>query len=370
MAATFPTASIIVVGYDSRPYLDACLDALLAQEYPGEFEVLFVDNRSSDGSLAWVRERFPAVRAVDGGGNLGYAGGNNAGARLARGEVLAFVNPDTRAERGWLRELVRPLLGDPTIGLTTSAIVLLDAPGTINTCGNEITLTGITTCRRAGEPLAAVTADEEVAAVSGAAFAVRASLFRELGEFDARFWMYLEDTDLSWRVRLAGYRCVVAARSIVAHDYRLRLSAGKTYQLERNRYLLLAKHLSARGLLALLPSLLVGELVTWGWAALRGPRHLWAKARAVGWALAGLPELLRARRAVQPLRRVPDARLLAPYAPLPAVARVTGGTGGRLAARFLGPAGQLAAALAFLMLGSSGPRAGRSSRLSRGARDG
>lgn len=345
-AELFPKASVIVVGYNSRRFLDVCFGTLLSLEYPGDYEVLFVDNTSTDGSVAYVQEHFPSVRVIESRGNLGYAGGNNFGAKFALGEVLAFINPDTCAEPDWLRELVRPLVVDSTVGLTTSKIVLIDNPEVINTCGNDLTLAGIATCRLAGEDAGKVIADEDVAAVSGAACAMWKDLFLRLGGFDERFWMYLEDTDLSWRARLAGYRCRLAARSVVAHHYSFRLSPGKTQVIERNRYRMLAKNLSVWMLVALIPSLLVGELVTWGWAVLRGPRHLWAKTLAALWVVAHLLEFHRARRLTQALRRVPDAVILRHHLAVPPISVVATGVVARIAGAMLLPLGLLTAGLA------------------------
>lgn len=355
MTTNLPSVSIIVVGYNSRHHLARCFGALLRQEYPGRVELLFVDNASTDGSAAYVHTRFPGVRVVAAGGNLGYAGGNNLGAGHASGEVLAFINPDTEAEPTWLRELVRPVAIDPQVGLTTSKIVLMDRPALINTCGNEISLAGITTCTDAGSPAATVTRDRDVSAVSGAACAIRADLFRRLGGFDARFWMYLEDTDLSWRVRLAGYRCVLAACSVVAHDYCMSLTSAKTRLVERNRYLMLAKNLSGWALLAMIPSLLVGEVMTWGWAVSRGPRHTWSKLLAVLWVMAHLRLLWSAHRATQPLRRVPDAVLLGQHAPAPPMSEIVTGIAGRIAAAVLAPLALISAALALALLAVEPP---------------
>ncbi|HEU4792968.1 MAG TPA: glycosyltransferase family 2 protein [Nitrolancea sp.] len=350
-ADVFPKASVIVFGYNSRRFLDVCFTALLTQAYPGNFEVLFIDNTSTDGSVAYVQEHFPSVRVIESGENLGYAGGNNLGAKFARGDVLAFINPDTQAESDWLRELVRPLVLDSSIGLTTSKIVLIDNPDVINTCGNDLTLAGIATCRLAGEEAEKVTADEDVSAVSGAACAIRADLFLRLGGFDERFWMYLEDTDLSWRARLAGYRCRLAARSVVAHHYTFRLPPGKTRVIERNRYRMLAKNLSGWMLVALIPCLVVGELMTWGWAVLRGPRHLWAKTLAALWLFGHLFELQQARQLTQVFRRVSDGVILRHHLAIPPVSAVATGLVARIACAMLLPLGMLTAGLALGLAG-------------------
>jgi GT2 family glycosyltransferase len=349
--STFPHASVILVGYNSAEWLPRALPALVHQDYPATFEVIFVDNGSSDDSVEFVRNAFPSVRIIESERNGGYAGGNNFGARHALGDVLAFVNPDTCVTPNWLQELVRPLASNQSIGMTTSKIVRMDSPETINTCGNDISLSGITTCHAAGLPAASITVDEDVSAVSGAACAIRRDLFLRLGGFDEQFFMYLEDTDLSWRVRLAGYRCRLAARSVVAHDYAFGLTASKTELVERNRYLMLAKNLSVRSLFALLPSFLAGEVATWGWALSHGPRHVAAKAKAIGWMLAHLRLVFALHNQAQTTRRVSDAGLLYRYSPTPAISEVSAGAVGRLAQAALAPLFLLTAMLAFAMIG-------------------
>lgn len=349
--STFPHASIILVGYNSAKWLPHALPALLGQNYPANFDVIFVDNGSSDDSVELVRRDFPAVRIVESEFNGGYAGGNNLGAEHATGEVLAFVNPDTRAEPNWLAELVRPLVRDRSIGITTSKIVRMDARDTINACGNDISLSGITTCRAAGETASVILIDEDVPAVSGAACAIRRDLFLRLGGFDNQFFMYLEDTDLSWRVRMAGYRCRLAARSVVAHDYSFQLTAMKTERIERNRYLMLAKNLSFRSLIVLIPAFLAGEVATWGWALSHGPRHTIAKTKAIGWMLAHLRLVLAMHARTQATRRVSDATLLHIYRPAPAISEVSGGAAGQVAQALLAPLFTLTAILALALIG-------------------
>ncbi len=350
MGTTFPSATVIVVGFNSRDYLETCFSALIRQDYEANVELLFVDNESSDGSIEHVRAAFPQVRVIESGGNLGYAGGNNHGARYAAGDVLAFINPDTCADPTWLRELVRPLIEDRSVGLTTSKIVHMDRPDIINTCGNEISLIGITVCRKAGQFAREVETNEEVPAVSGAAFATWAILFKNLGGFDERFWMYLEDTDLSWRARRAGYRCILAARSVVKHEYSFSLSPAKTRQIECNRYLMLAKNLSVRSLCAMVMLLMLGELLTWGWAGLRGPKHLWAKLLACGWALAHIDDLWKANQREARMRRIPEGDVLRLHSPMPPITSIVSGSVGRVAAASLQPATFLLGAAALFII--------------------
>lgn len=345
----WPFVSVIVVGYNSLPHLDTCLAALEQQHYESSVEILFVDNASRDESLAYVAEHFPRVRAIALRVNRGYAGGNNVGAWAAHGDILIFLNPDTEASPNAIRELVRPLKDDTAVGMTTPVLVLFDRRDRINTAGNTIHLSGLTTCRLAGKPVADVD-DAEVAAVSGACCAIRRELFEGIGGFDERFFMYLEDTDLSWRVRLAGYSCHLAARALVAHRYQLSLDAEKTFWLERNRYQMLAKNLSLRAGLALLPMLLAAEVVTFGWATLQGSGHIAAKFRAYAGTLRNWRSLLAARRDVQRLRRSPDRDILVAHTVLVPFTDATEGIIARYMSRITRPLchalGQLALRLA------------------------
>lgn len=193
-------ASIIIVGYNSLSDLPRCL-ASLQEDMAQEDEVIVVDNASQDGTPQAIREHFPWVRVLCSPENVGFGAANNLAAAQARGEYLAFLNPDTTAEPGWLEALIAALEDDPSAGLATPKILLMQDPQRINTCGNDIHISGLTLCRGMGEPSAAFSQLETVSAVSGAAFVVRRALFEAIGGFDPLFFMYMEDTDLSLRAR-------------------------------------------------------------------------------------------------------------------------------------------------------------------------
>jgi GT2 family glycosyltransferase len=152
-----------------------------------------------------------------------------------------------------------------------------------------------------------------------------------LGGFDARFFMYLEDTDLSLRAALAGYHCRFVPESVVYHHYVVRVGAAKTFHLERNRYLMLLKCYQAATLLLLLPALALVEAVTWGFALLNGPAHMAAKLRAYVWLTRHLSDVLAARSQVQQVRQVDDQALLQRFGSPLAFEHVTSGPRLRLA---------------------------------------
>lgn len=345
-APAAPAVSVLVVSYNSRAYLGPCLAALLAGAGP-DVEVIVLDNQSRDGSADFVARAFPQVRLVRAEDNLGFGEGNNAAAALARGEYLAFVNPDAVVAPGWLAPLVAALEADPSVGLATSRVVLHDAPGSLNTAGNSVHVSGITLCRGMGRPADSYPAGE-VAAVSGAAFLMRRSLFQALGGFDGAFFMYMEDTDLAWRARLAGFRCRYVPESVVAHHYRLRFGPHKIFYQERNRYLMLLKSMRWPTLAALLPALLLAEALTWGFVLLRDRANGANKLRAYAWLARHWPEVMALRARTQALRRAPDRALLAVCGDRLDLDQVGGGLAASLASAVCDPlfAAARAAALA------------------------
>jgi GT2 family glycosyltransferase len=305
-------ASVILVNYNGREHLGGCLEALLGEDHD-DVDVLVVDNASTDGSADYIHAHFPPVRVVRSATNLGYAAGNNLGVRESAGRILVFLNPDTVVEPGWLDPLIRPLETDPGIGMTTARIVLLGQPQSLNTGGNDVHVSGLTLCRGMGQPRGTLTNPVEVGAVSGAAFAMRRDLFEALGGFDEDYFTYMEDTDLSLRARLAGYRVWYTPESVVRHDYTLRFGPHKTFFQERNRYQTLLKTLRWRTLMALAPALVLAEVVTWGFVLTRERRHLMNKPRAFLWILANWGRIMAKRRRVQAGRKVSDRALLAAF---------------------------------------------------------
>jgi GT2 family glycosyltransferase len=272
-------------------------------------EIIVVDCGSTDGSPQLIAALFPSARLLR-AANLGFGGGNNLGAQVAHGEFLAFANPDTVVSPGWWQALVEALAADAAIGLTTSRILLAGDPQRLNAAGNDVHLTGLTLCCGLGRPATRFDRPAAVGAVSGAAFAIRRELFRRLGGFDAGYFLYMEDTDLSWRARLAGYRCAYVPRSIVRHHYRRRPGPEKIFYQERNRYRLLLKSLRWRTLLLLAPALLLAEVVAWGFVLADGEGSWTGKLRAYVTVFAEWPEIRRLRRESQRRRAVPDRRLL------------------------------------------------------------
>ncbi len=300
--------SVILLSYNSRRDLTECIPSVLKQGWPN-VEIIVVDNASSDGTPAFIRSTYPGIKLIETGSNCGYAGGNNIGANYADGDIVIVANPDTLMNPRWLLELVKPFYYDPTLRATTSKI-LVYGQDRINTCANISHFTGVTFCRGLNDTPSGFAAQEEVGAVSGCSFAIRGAVFRELGYFDQDFFLYLEDTDLSWRLRLAGHRIRYAPSSILHHKFKLSVSAQKEFYLERNRYRMILKSYELKTLMIILPSLLLTEAITWAHAIIHGPGFVLSKLRAYHWVVRNLGNIMAKRREVQKSRKVSDGELI------------------------------------------------------------
>lgn len=306
--AKIPTASVIVVNYNGRSHLDVCLQSVLAHS-GRDVELILVDNQSDDGSADYVIDNYPQVQVIKNQNN-GYGAGNNLAATVALGTYLVFLNPDTCVAPGWLDSLLLPLAVNANIGMTTPKIALMNDPLCLNTAGNDVHVSGLTLCRGMGESVDAFAETAVVSAVSGAAFAMRRELFDQLGGFDADFFLYMEDTDLSLRAQLAGFSCLYVPQSVVYHDYTLRMGRHKIFYQELNRYVMLLKIWRWRTLFALIPVLLAAEMITWAFVLLNDRQHFMNKFKAYTAVLSKVPMIIVKRKRTQMSRRVRDRELL------------------------------------------------------------
>jgi len=297
--------SVIILSYNSREDLEECIPSLLFQTY-SNFEIIIVDNASTDGSEEFIRVNYPEIKVVQTGKNLGYPAGNNAGFEVAEGEYIVVVNPDTVADPKWLAELIKPLEKDPTITATTSKILIYYHKDRINTCSNTNHHTGLTFCRGLNKSVDEFNSLQAVSSVSGCSFAIRRDVLNYINGFDPDFFLYQEDADLSWRIRFSGGKIVYVPESVIYHKFKLSIAPWKEFYLERNRYLILLKNFDLKTLLLLLPSLAVTEIVTMGHAVLNGPKYIKSKLLAYFWILYNFKTVLAKRHETLSKKRTTD----------------------------------------------------------------
>jgi GT2 family glycosyltransferase len=306
-----PLASVIIPNWNGIQHLPVCLDALRAQTY-GHIEVILVDNASSDGSQQLVADQYPEVRLLALDRNLGLTGGNNAGFRAARGEVLVSLNNDTEADPRFVEALIAALVEHPEAGMAAAKMLLFDRRDTIHSAGDGYGLDGIPFNRGVWQR------DEGqfdrpgwIFGGCGGAVAYRRSMLDEVGLFDESFFMYCEDVDLNWRAQLAGWRCWYTPQAIVYH--KLSATGGgpiASFHTGRNTLWVIAKDYPGSLLRRYWSRVLRAQ-----WQVSREALHAWrgeaARARLRGQlaGLLGLPRMLRQRRAIQASRRVTDEYL-------------------------------------------------------------
>jgi len=306
-----PTLSVLVVSYENRDDLQRTLPALLP-ELGDDDELIVVDNKPGDGSAEAVRQLAPRARIVTMGRNTGFAGGVNAGAEVASGELMVILNSDAAPQPGFGEAIRRPWVENR--GWSAWQALVADGEGRrINSAGNPLHFTGITWAGGHGLPLDQAPPAGEVAVASGACLAIPLAEWRRTGGFPAEFFMYHEDVDLSVRLRAAGGTVGIEPTAVVAHDYEFDANAQKWFWLERNRLAFLIRTYPAALLALLAPALLATELAllpvatAGGW----GREKLRADLAFLRW----LPRLLRERRAVQRRRTISAAEFAAALTP-------------------------------------------------------
>lgn len=290
-----------MLAWGDEPVLVEAVRAVLASTGVA-VDVVLVDNGCTNDAVEVLRG-VPGVTVVEPGENLGFAAGCNAGARIARGEHLAFINGDAVVRPDALAHLVAGL--DDTVGLTTASLRLYDDPEVMNSGGNPVHYTGLSWAGGLGEPASAHAVPTDVTSATGAATVCRADRFAELGGFCEPMFAYCEDTELSLRCWQRGWRVAYVPEAVVLHRYEFSRNPLKFYLLERNRLILLLTLFQARTLLLLALPLVGLEVAMLAVAAKGG----WARQKIKGWRwlLAHRNELRERRKFVQSTRRVPDS---------------------------------------------------------------
>jgi GT2 family glycosyltransferase len=312
-----PLVSIIIPNWNGRHHLETCLSSLRNQSFT-EFEVILVDNDSSDGSQKFVLENFPEVRLIELDSNLGFTGGCNAGFEAALGAFIVLLNNDTETDSNWLSSLVDAFSRNADAGVLASRIMLFDRRDHFHSAGDCYSIDGIPGNRGVWQKdLDQYSEEEEVFSACGAAAAYRRTMIDEIGFLDDDFYFSCEDVDMGWRAHLAGWRVVYVPDAVVYH--KLKATGGSvtgSYYDGRNFLYLVWKNYPWSLLRSHLFRIMRAQLrITW--KALKSWRGEAARARLRGQlsGLTGIFAMLPERRRIQADRQLPDdalATLLSP----------------------------------------------------------
>lgn len=306
-----PLVTLVILNWNGRRYLQTCLDAVFHQTFQ-DFEVLLVDNGSTDDSVPFIRATYPQVRLLINDTNLGFAAGNNQAFRASRSTFVATLNNDTQVEPNWLEALVGGMEGDEKIGMCASKMLFAHHPNMINSAGICVDRAGIAWDRKGGAPddPDAIATEPVFGACAGAALYRRAML-DDVGLFDEEFFAYLEDVDLAWRAQLAGWDAIYVPQARVYHHHSGtsgERSAFKSRHLGRNKAWTILKNYPAPYIFWYLPIVALYDVASVGYAVL-GQQN-WASLYGRWLALRRIPDMLRKRRRIQGHKRVSSSELM------------------------------------------------------------
>jgi GT2 family glycosyltransferase len=322
-----PLISVIIVNWNRKALLGACLRSLRAQRFR-DFEILVIDNGSDDGSLDLLsRPEWNAVRVIVNETNRGFCAANNQGIAAARGELIALLNNDAEADPEWLGALAEAARREPGYAMFASKIVSHDDPGVIDKVGHLIYPDGQNRGRGSGErDHGQYDRMEEVAWPDGCAAVYRKAMLDHVGGFDEDFFAYADDAELGLRARIAGYRALAVPSALVRHRLGStlgRYSPERIFLIERNRLWLVFKLFPLR-MWPLVPVFYAMRTAASAGSAARGEGDSAQAGRSMGaWGLlkclirahaaafAGLPRMLRKRRKLASLRKLSGSEIAA-----------------------------------------------------------
>jgi GT2 family glycosyltransferase len=236
-ASVMLDCSIVIVTYNGWPLLRECLLLLEPQLLPG-IGVTIVDNGSSDGLPERVRSSFGWVNLIETRRNLGFAAGNNLGISRTQSEFVLLLNSDVFVRPGFVEAMLQTFDREPRIGAVAGTLVFRTNPSLVASAGIDVFTNGLALDRSLGDDVTSLQERQRVFGASAGAAAYRREALEDAGSFPESFFMYLEDVDLAWRLRLRGWESVLAASAMAEHAYSASSGEGsrmKRRLLARNR---------------------------------------------------------------------------------------------------------------------------------------
>jgi GT2 family glycosyltransferase len=265
--------SVIILNYNGKDLLRRCLQSVAKTKYVN-FEVIIVDNASTDESCRMVEKEYPTFRLLKNGSNCGYSTGNNLGILDCKGEFIALLNNDTVVSTKWLSELVRHAKMNPLCFYQPKIMFL--GSNRINSAGNLIQLFGFAFPRGIGEvDLGQYNEVEEVSYASGACVLGSKTLIEEIGLLDEEgFFSFYEDVNWGWRTLLHGHKTIYLPTATVYHkwggSWGQSMSRTKFFLIERSRIASIIRNYSFKTIVILLPGIVIIEFALILYSTMKG----------------------------------------------------------------------------------------------------
>ena len=208
--------SVIIPNFNGKQFLKTCLDSIKNQNY-SFYNVIIVDNASSDGSVQYIHENYPEFTLIQNKENLGFAAAVNQGIKSSSSEYIFLLNNDVELEQDSISNLLKCIKKDKNIFGVSSKMILYTDRSKMDDAGDEYTILGWTRKVGDGKSPELYNAERETFSVCAGAALYRKSILDELGYFDENFFAYMEDVDISYRARIRGYKCVYCPDAVVYH---------------------------------------------------------------------------------------------------------------------------------------------------------
>jgi GT2 family glycosyltransferase len=307
---SIPAVSIIIVNWNNLLHLPRCLTGVMNQTF-NDFEVLLIDNGSTDSSVDVLEKRWPGIKVTRLGRNAGFAAANNIGARLAQGNWLALLNSDAFPEPDWLGNLFNATGNNPEYCFFASRQLQAEAPDLLDGTGDVLHISGLAWRRYSGFPASHFGLESgEVFSPCAAAGLYSRQAFFQAGGFDEDFFNYHEDVDLGFRLRLSGFRCLYVPNAVVKHVGSASTGTQSDfaiYHWQRNMVWSFVQNTPAALLWRALPAHLIGNVILLIGFILRGRGKILLKAKTD--AVRGLPRAFHKRKEIQKNRKISNLDL-------------------------------------------------------------
>ena len=235
--ADYPTVSIVIVNMNGKRHLFKCFTSIMKLNYPKDkIEVIVVDNASKDGSIEFIETHFKWVKLLKNAKNEGFAKPSDDGARVAKGEFVAFLNNDMKVDKDWLIELINTIQKN---NAQCAGSVILNYNGKLlDFAGGSATFYGMGYQYNFHKPLSEVKdsllVERPLLFACGGAMLVNRRVFLDCGGFDENYFAFFEDVDLGWRMNVLGYKIFLSAKSYAFHKHH---STGGTFSAEKMQVL-------------------------------------------------------------------------------------------------------------------------------------
>lgn len=310
-----PKVSILITNYNGSVFILPCLESLAEQSFR-DFEIIFIDNNSTDDSLIKANEvikelsfKFP-ISIITLHKNLGFTGGNTEGFRSSRAEYIALLNNDTEVDRIWLQEFVNTMDSNPEVGICASKLLIYGTQ-TIDSAGDGYATTLKGYKRGEGESSGKYRNDEFIFGACAGAALYRRKMLDEIGFFDEDFFLIHEDTDLNLRAQLSGWKVKYVPSAVVHHKVRStigHMSDIAVYYTLRNSEFVRIKNIPLPVFFRYLPEYLLGQIFEFFYFGIKHRKvHLYLKAKRD--VLMSFRRMMKKRKEVMKLKKVENAYL-------------------------------------------------------------